>query len=84
MGQLPGQSGPFAGWAKRDWLAFWVCMAIGIGVTEAVGASVRPALDFWPALAVKVAAGGAAVLVAWAAWARLIRPKPCHAEHMKD
>ena len=75
MVEMPGPFGPFAGWAKRDWIAFWVCIAIGIGVTEAVGESVRPALDFWPAFAVKVVAGGAAVLVAWAVWARLIRPK---------
>ena len=72
---MAGGPGPFAGWAKRDKIAFPVCIVIGLGVTEAVGEAVRPALDFWPSFAVKVAAGWAAVMVAWVIWVRLIRPK---------
>lgn len=68
--------GPFAGWAKRDWIAFWVCIAIGVGVTEAVGEATRPALGFWPAIGVKIAAGGVAVIVAWVVWVKFVRPKP--------
>ena len=31
MAESPG---PFAGWAKRDWIAFWVCIGVGMSVTE--------------------------------------------------
>jgi len=67
--------GPFAGWAKRDWIAFWVCIGVGMSVTEVVGEAVRPSLDFWPTFAVKVAAGGFATLIASIIWARFIRPR---------
>jgi len=67
--------GPFAGWAKRDRIAFWVCIGLGVSVAEAVGEAVRPSLAFRPAFAVKVAAGDVAVIVAWVIWVRLFRPR---------
>lgn len=76
MGEETGPIGPFAGWARRDWIAFWVCLAVGMAVMEGVKEAAGDSLGFWLLIAVRIAAGGAAVLVAWAVWARVIRPKP--------
>jgi hypothetical protein len=74
-GAMSDKPGPFAGWTKRDWIAFVICLGLGISLTESVGQAIRPPLDFWPAFAIKVAAGGIAVIVAWVIWGRLIRPR---------
>jgi hypothetical protein len=60
-------------WTRRDKIAFAVCIAVGISITDAVGESVRPPLDFWAAFAVKVAAGWVAGIATWVIWWRFIR-----------
>ncbi len=70
MGEGPK---PLAGWPTHNWIAVLICVGLGIGVTEAVGAAVRPPLDFWPAFAIKVAAGGAVTILALAVWSLLAR-----------
>lgn len=65
----------FEGWAKRDILAFWVCGAIGIAVTDGVKEAIQSSLDFWPTFAIKVVAGVLAMFLAWIIWTKLIRPK---------
>lgn len=72
---MAGGLGPFAGWAKRDWIAFSVAIAVGMAVMEGVKEAAGDSLGYWPLIAVRVVAGGVAVIVAWVIWARLIRPK---------
>ncbi|HVS39179.1 MAG TPA: hypothetical protein VMS17_26715 [Gemmataceae bacterium] len=49
-------------------LRYWICIAIGIAAAEAVGDAVQPSLGFWPAFAIKIAAGGAGALIAALVW----------------
>ena len=63
----PGGRFPFA-------LADVICVAVGIAVADAVGEAVRSSLDFWPAFAVKVAAGGAVALAGIAGVAVVLSP----------
>ena len=65
---------PLSEWGTtRDWVAVAVSVGLCIGVSEAVGEAVRPSLDFWPAFAVKVAAGTVTMIAALMVWLRLIR-----------
>ena len=44
MTEKPGM---FPGWwTKRDKIAFVVCIAVGISITEGGGEAIRPQMDF--------------------------------------
>jgi hypothetical protein len=57
---------PTDGW--RAYLGHAACVVIGIVVAHAVGEAIQPSLSFWPAFAVKVAAGGAVAIGAFLVW----------------
>lgn len=62
-------------WTKGDKIAFWICIAVTVGVMDGVKEAVGDSLGFWTLIAVRIAAGGAAFVIAYAVWRRFIRPK---------
>lgn len=72
---MAGESEPFAEWARRDWIAFAICIAISMAVMDGIKEAAGDSLGFWPMIAVRIAAGAVAFVVAYVSWGRLIRPK---------
>ena len=65
---IGGPSVPLGRGGPRVPLGMVICFVIVVAVTDAVREGVRNSLDFWPAYAVEVVAGGAAALASFAVW----------------